>query len=131
MCLRVLTAGIKHDENKLGMKGVDFSLQLSGHTLSLREIREGTKVRKLEAETEGETMEECCLLACFLWFTSLLSWIIQNHLKRGGIFHSELGSPTSIINQEDDLKVLSTCQHGGCVVSVEVSPSQITLTCDK
>ena len=48
--------GDKHHDQKLpGEDRADSSLQLSGHTPSLREVRVGA---------DAEAMEGCCLLAC-------------------------------------------------------------------
>ena len=52
-------------------------------------MTEGSQGRGLEAGSNAEAMEECCLLthfACFL--------IVQDHLPKGSIIHSELGSLT-------------------------------------
>ena len=42
------------------------SFHLTGSGSSLREARSGTQ-GKLEAGTEAEAMEECCLLLSYLW----------------------------------------------------------------
>lgn len=54
----------------------------------------------------GRAMEECCLLACFLWFSRLFSYPAWIHLPRDWIAHCRLGPPTPINNQEN---ALQTC----------------------
>ena len=57
-----------HDQKQHGEKGVYFSLLLSGHALSLREVKAITHVRNLEVITEAKVQEEHRLLtysACF------------------------------------------------------------------
>lgn len=65
----------------------------------------------LEAGTDAETMKEHCLLAC----SSLLSYILQDHLPRGGPTHSGLGLSTSIINQEN---VPQSCPQAGLIEAI-------------
>ena len=55
----------------------------------------------LEAGTEAEATEECCLLACSPSLSQPGFFnTAQDHLLRGGTLHTELGPPTSITNQE-------------------------------
>lgn len=48
----------------------------------------------LEVGSEAEATEECCSLAC----SPQLAQPAQEHHLRGGPVHSELGSPSSIVN---------------------------------
>lgn len=57
-----------------------FSLQLSGHTPSRKDVRAGTRCRNLVSGADAKAMDECCLL---VWF-SLLPYSIQDHQPRGG-----------------------------------------------
>lgn len=52
-----------HDPEKLGGGGIYFSLQHSKLIPLQTDVRAGTQGRKPEAETDTETMKECCLLA--------------------------------------------------------------------
>jgi hypothetical protein len=54
-----------HDPKQFVEERVYFSLQFSGHTPSLREVRAGPQDRNLEAVTETETTEKC-----FFWLAS-------------------------------------------------------------
>ena len=62
----------------------------------------GIQDRNLEAESEAEAVEKCCLLAWFapLCLLNLLSYTIQSQLFRLGTTHNSLDPSTSIINQE-------------------------------
>lgn len=48
-------------------------------------------------ETKVETIEECCLLTCFLLLLSQLSYTSQAHLTRGSTTHGGLGSPHQLV----------------------------------
>ena len=78
-------------------------LLVSGLQSIPKEARAGTRGRNVEAETEAEAMEECCLLAC-LWlasgFLSYFYYTTQDHLPRDATTHSGLG-PLSTNNQEN------------------------------
>jgi hypothetical protein len=70
MTILEFVAGIKHhDQRQLGEERACFSLQLSGRAPSLKELREGTQGRNLEAGTEAEarTLFTCSMAcpACF------------------------------------------------------------------
>lgn len=56
----------------------------------------------LEAGTEAEAREACCLIV-LLGLPSLTSYTTENHLLRGGSFYNGLGPPTSIISHENAL----------------------------
>lgn len=66
---RAFIAAIKHhyQRKQLGQKRVPFS----NHPPFLREDRDATQGRYLEAGTETVTIEEHSLLACSLWFTQI------------------------------------------------------------
>lgn len=83
--------------NNLRKKGFLFSLQLSGHTPSPREVKTGTQGRNLEAGSDAESMEECCPLDCSPWLTQPASYTIQDHLSKGGTTHNMLGPPTVLL----------------------------------
>lgn len=61
----------KHWPKPTWEERVYFSLHLSGHSQSPRDIRAGTQGRRLEAGTGKESKEECCHLACSLSHTQL------------------------------------------------------------
>lgn len=65
---------------------------------TLQSTIEGGRGRNLETGTEVEAIEEHCLLACSSCLSQLY-YTIQEHHPRGGGTHSELGSPSSIPNQ--------------------------------
>jgi hypothetical protein len=50
-----------------------LQLTLSGDSPSLREVKARTQSKNLEAETDAEIMEGCCLLACSRGSLSLFS----------------------------------------------------------
>lgn len=83
MLVRVSIAVIEHHHQK---------------QLDLTACSPGSQGRNLEAETEtghGGMLPGMLLEAC-----SMFS-VIQDHLPRGGTAPSELGSPPSVINQEN------------------------------
>ena len=53
--------------------------------------------RNMEAENEKQTMEAYCLLTLLPKACQPVSYIIQDHLPRGGATHSGLGPPSSVI----------------------------------
>lgn len=68
----------------------------------------GTQGRILEAGTEAETIEGCCILA----YAQLAFLYSQDLPPSDGATHSEhpmstVGHPMSVINQENDPKALS------------------------
>jgi hypothetical protein len=67
-------------------------LTLVGHSPSFREIKAGTEGMNLEAGTEAETIEEHCLLACYLLVCSTCI-LIQLRLLARGTFHIEISLP--------------------------------------
>lgn len=75
----------------------------------------GSPNRKPRQEPRGRhwcrNHEGNCLLAC----SSLLSYILQDHLPRGGPTHSGLGLSTSIINQEN---VPQSCPQAGLIEAI-------------
>lgn len=77
-------AGIKlHDQKQLGKEWVYlFHPTVLHHCSSVKEVRAGTQGRNLEAGTEAEPMEECCLLACSTCFL-----LTQDQVPRGGTTH--------------------------------------------
>ena len=107
--VRVSIALMKHrgQKSKLGRKGFIW-LILPHHCSSGQELIQG---RNVEAGAGAEAMEECCLLACFPGLFSLLSYRPQDHQPRNGTTHNGLGSPMSIINQENSLQ-LNLWRHG-------------------
>lgn len=79
-----------------------FFFNLSSYISGLWQVRAVTQSRKVERETEAETMEERFLLALF----SLLFHIVQIYLPRGSTDQSVLDPPTLIINHK---KIQETC----------------------
>ena len=59
-------------------KRIDFSLQLSGHTPSLREVRTGPQGRNLEAGAGTEAMKEAAYWLAPRGLFRLLSYISQD-----------------------------------------------------
>lgn len=88
--VRISTAIIKHhDQKQLREKVVSFILQLSGHTLSLGDIRAGT---------EAEAMQKHCSLASSPWFAQPA--FLQNSGNPGQGWHTHSGlSPSHISHQ--------------------------------
>lgn len=76
-------------EGNMGKKGFVQSY-------SCNPIVKGSWGRDLEARTEAEAMEGCCLLACSPWLTQLA---ILDHQPKGGTAHG-LGPPTSISKEK-------------------------------
>lgn len=74
-CSRVITAVIKHySQSNLRRKGFVWLL-LPYHSLLLKEVNTRTHaVQVLEAGTNAEAMEGCCLLACSNGWLSLFSF---------------------------------------------------------
>lgn len=68
------------------------------HSPSWREINTGSHPRNLEAGTEAGAVEEQGALHCSAWLAHLIFLHIQEHQPGNDTAHSELGSPTSIIN---------------------------------
>ena len=98
-----LIALIKYrDQLELEKERVYFILQLLGHTLSLKEVMEGTEGRNPEVGTDTGTMEECSLLACFPWLAQ------SDFFCHPGSPAQNLGPLTSITNQENARQNLST-----------------------
>lgn len=63
----------------------------------LPSITEGRQDRNPEAGTKAEAVEGYCLLAGFsCLLSSLLSYITQDHMPRGGTVHGDMGPPTLI-----------------------------------
>lgn len=76
-----------------------YSMWLTTYSPSGKEVKAGTQSTNLEAGTETEAEEELCVLAYGSF--SLLSFIAQGHLPRGGTTHRDLSSPTSISNHDN------------------------------
>jgi hypothetical protein len=51
-------------KSNLGNKGF---IQFSNYCTSLKEVMAGTQGWNLEAGTEAEIIDKCCLLACSSW----------------------------------------------------------------
>lgn len=67
--------------------------QLPGHKPTLKEVSPRSQCGNLEAGTEEETIEECCLLASSPDFFSLLSYTTQNYLSMSDTTHSGMDPP--------------------------------------
>ena len=62
--VRVSLAVIKlRGQKQFGEERVHFSLR-AVVSLSFRQVRAGTQDMTLEAETEAEVVDDCCILAC-------------------------------------------------------------------
>lgn len=59
--------------------------------LSLQSFMKGSQGRNLEAETEVEAVEKCCLLACFARVTQPPFLYNQHILTRDGMAYSGCG----------------------------------------
>lgn len=77
--------------------------------------------RNIEAGATADAMEGCCFLACSHCLLSLLSY---DHQPKSGASHSNLGSPTSIVKQENAPTGLLTSQCSGGIFSTAVPFSQ-------
>lgn len=98
VCVRISIAVRKwHDQKVLWEERLCFSTQLSGHGLSVNEVRSGTW---LDVRTYTKSMEEHCPLAWFHSLHSLLFYICQDYLPRNDTTHGGQGRSTPIINQE-------------------------------
>lgn len=84
----VCLSAVVNTVTKINLEKKVFGIHISGHSLSLREIRVGTQSWNLETGTKAETMVECCLLACFPWLFLAYSCITQHHLSRDSNAHS-------------------------------------------
>jgi hypothetical protein len=62
-------------KKQIGRKGF-IQLTLPDHSPSGQELKQGWK---LKAGANAEAMEGCCLLACFTWLASLLSYRTYIH----------------------------------------------------
>lgn len=97
-CLRVIrvsTALVNHHNQKqLREKRLDFdytSISQFNTESSQSRNSAGQAHRKAGADEEG--IEQCCLLACFLWLALLLSYRIKDNHLRIGTIYSGLGPP--------------------------------------
>lgn len=79
-----------HDQKQFEEDRIYFNFQLSGDSVSPREVRAETQGRNLEAEAEAEATDECCLLAFSPW---LAQPACLYNLPRGATIHSELNPP--------------------------------------
>ena len=91
-------------EAERGGKGY-FSLPVPSHAPSWREDRAGIQGRNAEAGTETEAVRVGASWLAPHSFPRLLSYTAQNHKPRDD-GDSELGPPTSVVNQEN---ALQTC----------------------
>lgn len=71
-----------------------------------------------------QRMEEHCLLAYSLVHVQL-PFLSKAHLHRGGIFHSRLGPPASIIDQEKCLTNMPAGHSDGCKSSLGSPPKYL------
>lgn len=79
-------------------------------------------------------MKRCYILASFLCFTQLFSYITVDPLPRSGTSQSGLGFPTSISNQQNapgTINLLTGQSDRGDVSSTEVPSFQASLVCVK
>lgn len=74
----------------------------------------------------AEAMEKCSLLLCTTWLAQPALLYNQDYLHRHGTAHSDLGSPTSIINHKN---ALQTNLVGGGIFSIEGHYSQMAIAC--
>lgn len=84
------------------------------YSSNARSITKETQGRTIEAGSETEAMEDHCLLSCSL---RLAQPAFLEH--PGPPDHSDLGSPTSIINQEDTPQTCSQDNLGRSFFSIE------------
>lgn len=81
----------KHQHQKqLEEERIYFSCQLSGDSVSPREVRAEVHGSNPEAEAKAEATDECCLLAFSPW---LAQPACLYNLPRGATTHSELDPP--------------------------------------
>lgn len=115
-----------HDLKPIDEESIYFIL-LSVHIPSLTEIRIRNIGINLEHITEEEATvnTELCLIACFPCL-KLFFITGQDHMARGIITHSELGSAISVTIQEHAKQVcLPTGQFSAGILSNEVLASNI------
>lgn len=77
-----------------------FSFQLSGYSVSPREVRAEIQGRNLEAEAEAEAIDECCLLA---FSPGLAQPACLYNLSRGATTYSEL-NPSCYLQENKSRK---------------------------
>lgn len=75
-------------------------------------------------------MAECCLLACSSGLFNLLLHKCQDHVLSGNLTRSELGTLTSVINQENTPSDFTPEQSGRGIFSIKVF-FKMTLVCVK
>ena len=89
-------------------------LTFPDHSPNMREARTGAPGRKLEAETEAEPIEECCLLACSPWLVGPAFLYKAEPLAQECITCTGLDHPTSGSDRDKTPTDLPTGQsHGG------------------
>ena len=76
----------------------------------------------LEAGTEAEVIEDCCLLA-----RSACFFIQKRQPAEGGTFDISLGPSTSTLNQENIPTDITMGQSDGGIFSIKGPSSQINL----
>jgi hypothetical protein len=69
---------------------------ISSYSLLTIKSQGGARRRNLEAGTEAEVINECCLLACSYGLFSLPSCSTQDHCPRGSMNHNGLDAHISI-----------------------------------
>lgn len=101
MCVlvRTSTAAIKgHDQKLPGEERVYYVLQLLGHTLSLREVREETEGRILQAGTEAEALRSIAYRLAPMVCSATFVYNSGPPAQKGQWAlptHSDLGLPTT------------------------------------
>lgn len=79
------------------------------YSASSREAKARTQGKNLEARTKVEGTDHRRNGACWLdplGLVSLLSYTVQDNQPQGGTAHSDLGPPTSKLNQENAQVIL-------------------------
>jgi hypothetical protein len=76
---------------------------------SLKEVWAGTEAGAWRQKLMLRPLREAAFCLAPHGLLSLLSYITQNHLLRGGATHNGLGPPLSMINQENILAYRSIC----------------------
>jgi len=95
-CPSQLSVAIRNmiTKSSMGRKGL---LQLTACSPSSVEVRAGAQGKNLEAGTDAETREECCLLACSSWLAQPAFLCNPEPPAQNGTAYSGLGPPPSII----------------------------------
>ena len=126
----VSTAAMKHHGQeasckKKGLFDLHFYITIHHQRKPGQEPKQG---RNLEAGSDAEAVEECCLLTCSTWLC-LLSCKVADHQPRDATTHNVPDPPHNRLRKCSP--GLPTIWPYGSMFSIEDSSFQITLPCVK